>query len=208
MKNLRVFLLFVISGFLVSYIHAQEAKWDVHNRTLASYSSEGITGIELQGTPEGVGLAWLAGANFSEGVIEFDIQGANVPGQNFVGIAFHAEGNDVYDCVYFRPFNFVAKEQARKDHMVQYVSEPGFGWRILRETRTGEFEAEIPSPPNPDKWFHAKIEVRGKQVKVFIDGGSEPVLQVEKLNERTSGKIGFWVGYKTSGAIANLKIME
>ena len=208
MKNLRVLLLFVILGTTNSHIFAQKADFEVHNRTMVSHVSEGIEGIELQGTPEGVGLAWMKGASFSEGKIEFDVKGANVPGQNFVGIAFHGEDNDTYDCVYFRPFNFVAEEQARRDHMVQYVSEPGYGWRILRETRNGEFEAKIPSPPNPDKWFHVSIVVKGKNVQVFVEGESEPVLEVEKLNDRTSGKIGFWVGYKTSGAFANLEIGE
>ncbi len=208
MKNLRMFLWIVVYVLGFSLTNAQTGNFEVYNRTLVKHQSDGVKGIELQGNPDGVGIAWLKDASFSEGVIEFDIKGANVPGQNFVGIVFHAENSESYDCIYFRPFNFVAKEQARRDHMVQYVSEPAYGWRTLRETRTGEFEAEIPSPPNPDAWFHAKVEVRGKAVKVYVNEDSTPVLEVEKLNERTSGKIGYWVGYKTSAAFANLEIKK
>lgn len=208
MKNLRILLLIVICLSSFRYGLSQVEKFEVVNRTLKSYSQNGIQGIELQGTPEGVGIAWLKDTDFSEGIIEFDLKGANIPGQNFLGIAFHAVDEETYDCVYFRPFNFVAEEQGRRDHMVQYVSEPGFGWRTLRETRTGEFEAEIPNVPDPDSWFHAKVEVRGKNVKVFVDGASSPVLEVEKVSDRSSGKIGFWVGYKTAAAFANLKIKK
>ena len=208
MKNLRVLFLFVVCLFIYSSSWSQVEKFEVVNRALTSYSGDGIQGIELQGTPEGVGIAWLKDADFSEGTIEFDLKGANNPGQNFLGIVFHAENEESYDCVYFRPFNFVAEEQIRREHMVQYVSEPGFGWRTLRETRTGEFEAEIPNAPDPDSWFHAKVAVSGKTVKVFVEGETKPVLEVEKLNERTSGKIGFWVGYKTGAAFANLEIKK
>jgi hypothetical protein len=79
---------------------------------------------------------------------------------------------------------------------------------ILRENRTGEFENEIPLPPNPDDWFKAKIVVSEKAVKVFVEGVSDPVLNIERLTGTTSNKIGLWIGHGSSGRFRNLVLKK
>lgn len=154
------------------------------------------------------GVAFLKGVNFSEGTIEVDIRGRDLQGQSFVGIAFHGVDRQTTDVVYFRPFNFQAAEQIRRSHSVQYVSHPQHGWSTLRENFPGKYEKAITSPPDPNDWFHAKIEVKGDKITVYVDNSSTPSLTVTKLNPRTQGQIGLWVGYGSSGDFANLTIAK
>ena len=88
--------------------------------------------------------------------------------------------------------------------MVQYIYHPEYTWSRLREERTGEFEDEIPSPPDPDKWFKATIVVLDRHVEVYVEDRSEPVLKVERLSSVNRGKIGLWVGNGSSGRFRKL----
>jgi hypothetical protein len=84
------------------------------------------------------GLALLPGADFQDGVIEADVAlkvttppGVRDPG--FFGIAFRV-GPDAshYELFYLRPGNADAPDQAMRNHAVQYVSGPDYGWYKLR----------------------------------------------------------------------------
>ncbi len=182
----------------------QDQKIDVVNRTLSLYeSSQGA--VEMDAA-EGDGLGILKEIEFKVGTIELELLGENSPGRSFIGIAFNIEDEESFEAIYFRPFNFVAKDQARKDHMVQYINHPENTWRRLREERTGEFENEISAPPDPDGWFKATIKVSEKGVEVFLDDKAEPVLKVERLSTSKSDKIGLWVGNGSSGRFRNLVV--
>ncbi|MBL0743160.1 family 16 glycoside hydrolase [Chryseolinea lacunae] len=172
--------------------------------SLTPYESDGRQGVELVAADQRGGVAWLDGKTFSNGAIEFDVMGANKPGSSFVGIAFHAQNDSTYDGIYFRPFNFVAEKQLNRDHMVQYISMPQYDWSRLREERTGQFEKEIKPAPDPDKWFHARVEVTDDEVRVFVNRATTPALTVKKLNSNHSGKIGLWVGSNSFGRFANV----
>ena len=174
------------------------------NRTLSIF--EKSPGAVEMNTAEGDGLAVLKEVVFDGGTIELELLGENNPGRSFIGIAFNIQDEETFEAVYFRPFNFVATEQSRKDHMVQYIYHPEYTWFKLREERTGEFENEIPLPPDPDDWFKATIIVTEKQVEVFVGDKTEPVLKVERLTSFKSGKIGLWVGNGSSGRFRNLVV--
>ena len=150
------------------------------------------------------GLGILEDIEFDKGIIEVELLGENNPGKSFIGIAFNIQNDSTYEAVYCRPFNFIAKQQIRKDHMVQYIFHPEFTWRKLRGERTGEFEDEIADPPNPDDWFKLTINISDGKVKVFINEISEPVLIVDRLTSMESNKIGIWTGFGSSGRFRNL----
>jgi hypothetical protein len=175
------------------------------NRSLSLYT-QSTEAVEMDAA-EGDGLAILKEIKFEKGTIEVELLGENNPGKSFIGIAFNIQDPETFEAVYFRPFNFVATEQIRKDHMVQYIHHPEFTWYKLRESRTGEFESEIPLPPDPDKWFKARIEVSDKQVRVYVNDISEPVLSVERLTKGTSKTIGLWTGNGSSGRFRNLVLL-
>lgn len=185
--------------------HQKERITEV-NRSLTSFTKY-ADAVEMD-AHEGDGLGILKEIEFETGTIEIQLLGENNPGKSFIGIAFNIEDEDTFEAIYFRPFNFVATEQSRKDHMVQYVYHPDYTWYKLREDRTGEFENEIPVPPNPDLWFDAKIVVSKKGIKVFVDEIAEPVLHVERLAKSSSKKIGLWVGNGSSGRFRNLTLTQ
>lgn len=101
--------------------------------------------------------------------------------------------------------NFRAADPNKQSHAVQYVSEPRWPWQRLRKEKPGQFEKPIESAPEGDAWFHAKVVVEKRQVKVFVNGATEPSLVANELSDRLGGSVGLWGnGY---GVIANLKIM-
>jgi len=185
--------------------HQKECITEV-NRSLTSLTKY-ADAVEMD-AKEGDGLGILKEIEFETGTIKIQLLGENNPGKSFIGIAFNIKDNETFEAIYFRPFNFVATEQARKDHMVQYIYHPEYTWYKLREDRTGEFENEIPVPPDPDKWFDAKIVVSEKELMVFVDKIAEPVLGVDRLAKSKSKKIGLWTGNGSSGRFRNLILSQ
>ncbi len=204
--SIVIFLLIAVNSYGQQNISLSdklnEGKIKVINRTISLYGDQ-LDAIQLDAEKsDGVGI--LEDVEFDIGSIEVELLGENNPGRSFIGIAFNIQNDSTYEVVYFRPFNFVAEEQIRKDHMVQYIFHPEYTWRKLRSERTGEFEGEIAVPPNPDDWFKAKINISDKKVEVFVAGISEPVLVVERLTKIKSKKIGIWTGFGSSGRFKNL----
>jgi len=161
--------------------------------------------IHLNEMPDS-GVAWLTGISFTTGTIEFDVKGRNLLQRSFVGIAFHGTDSVSYDAIYFRPFNFKSVDKERQSHAVQYISLPANDWPKLREQHPNEYEKAVDPVPEPDEWFHAKIEVNSNEVKVFVNNSAVPSLVVRPLNNQPADKIGFWVGAGSSGDFSNLKI--
>lgn len=201
-----IFCLISISAFCQQRISLsdkfQEKKITAVNRIISLYENQ-QDAIEMN-AENSDGLGIIEDVEFEKGIIEVSLLGENNPGKSFIGIAFNIQNNKTFEVIYFRPFNFVAKEQIRKDHMVQYVFHPEFSWHKLREERTGEYEDEIAIPPNPDDWFKAIINIDEDKVKVYVNELSEPVLVIDRLTSTKSGKIGIWTGYGSSGRFRNL----
>lgn len=176
------------------------------NRLISIYGDSSNT-LEMNARDiDGLGI--LEDIEFDKGVIEIEFLGENNPGKSFIGIAFNIQNDNTYEAIYFRPFNFVAEEQIRKDHMVQYIFHPEFTWRKLRNERTGEFEDEISDPPNPDDWFKAIIKITDNTVDVYLNELIDPVLSVDRLSLSKSNKIGIWTGFGSSGRFRNLVLQR
>lgn len=172
------------------------------NRIISLYGDQ-PDAVEMNAkNSDGIGI--IEDVEFDKGIIEVELLGENNPGKSFIGIAFNIQNDKTYEVIYFRPFNFIAEEQIRKDHMVQYIFHPEFTWRKLRDERTGEFEDEIANPPNPDDWFKAIININDEIVKVYVNDISEPVLTIDRLTSTKSKKIGIWTGFGSSGRFRNL----
>jgi hypothetical protein len=181
-------------------------KLNVHRRTVSSlpHTPEAIS---LNESP-GDGIALIKGSNFKNGIIEVDLKGKDVFQKSFIGIAFHALNDSTYDAVYFRPFNFRATDSVRRIHAVQYVSHPQHTWKKLRDTQNAVFEKAVSPVPDPNEWVHAKIVVNNNDVTVFVNHSAAPSLTVRKLNKRSSGLIGLWVGDGSGGAFKNLVVTK
>ncbi len=179
----------------------KEKKLITNNRTVIPLTDGDKKGISLSG------VVWLKDVNFSTGTIEVDLRGKDEFQKSFIGIAFHGVDTVTTDVVYFRPFNFRAADPVRKIHAVQYVSEPEFPWHKLRDEKNGMYEKAVDPAPVGTDWFHAKIVVGEKEIKVFVNNSATPSLTVEKLNSRRDGLIGFWNG-GLNGDFANLTITK
>lgn len=152
-----------------------------------------------------VGLAIPAGLTFTTGTIDIDLKGKNVRGRSFLGVAFNVVDEKTFEAVYFRPFNFKADEPFR-DRAVQYIAWPANTWEHLRKNSPGKFEHRIEPVPDPDGWFHARIDVTERQLRVFVNDAKEAALVVERL--ATGGvkrPMGLFVD-SADGDYANLKV--
>jgi len=203
---ITIFFLISISSFCQRQISLsdkfQNKKIKAVNRIISLYGDQ-LDAVEMNAkNSDGIGI--LEDVEFDKGTIEIELLGENNPGKSFIGIAFNIQNETTYEAIYFRPFNFVAKEQIRKDHMVQYIFHPEFTWRKLRDERTGEFENEIEIPPNPDDWFKVIININEEKVEVYVNELSEPVLVIDRLISTKSKKIGIWTGFGSSGRFKNL----
>lgn len=153
-----------------------------------------------------VGLIWLPVEEFQNGSIEIVMRGKNEFQRSFIGIAFHGSNDSTYDAVYCRPFNFFAEGSIRRIRSIQYISHPTYTWEKLRTEQNGVFEKEIINPPDPDDWFKMTLVIDDKLIKAFINSNETPSLIVEKLDDRTSGKLGIFVADNSGGDFERIEI--
>jgi hypothetical protein len=181
----------------------------VRNATAEASEVEGKSAVRLKAKADSAtgvaGLALADGVGFTTGVIEIDLKGRSVR-PSFLGVAFNAADEKTFEAVYFRPFNFKAGGEFQ-GRAVQYVAWPEHPWAELRENRPGKFEGPVGSVPDPDKWFHARIEVGTKQVRVYVNGTKEPCLTVDRLAEGGGRRaVGLFVD-TGDGLYAGLKVV-
>src|SRR5713226_8179350 len=184
----------------------KDPRWKVAGRTTSVVDAKGKHALKI-GEGAGMGVVWLDGYDFANGVIEVDMLGRSQPVQgSFLGVAFRVVDAQTHDAVYFRPFNFRAADPARHSHAVQYVSHPRWPWQTLRSEHPGEYERAVVPEPDGDAWFHARIVVARPSVAVFVNGATAPCLNVKELSDRAHGPLGLWVGEGSGGHFANLRV--
>jgi hypothetical protein len=183
--------------------------WEVHNAIPEAVEVEGKRAVRLKATGDSangiVGLVLAEGVEFTTGVIEIDLKGKNVRGRSFLGVAFNVTDEETFEAIYFRPFNFKADGEF-KSRAVQYLAWPKHTWEELRKKQPGKFEGPVSSVSDPDKWFHARIEVGETKVRVFANEAKEPCLTVDRLAKNATGRrMGLFVD-SADGLYAGLKI--
>jgi hypothetical protein len=189
-----------------------EKIWSVINGDFDLATEQGRKVVRLRpkidpSKPSNIGLALVEGLAFAEGAIEVDLRGQGKVGRCFLGVTFSAVDGNTFEAVYFRPFNFSREPKSFRDHGVQYVSWPEHTWEKLRAETPGVYEAAVKPIPDPNGWFHARVEVTKQKVRVWIDGAKEPCLVVDRRSGRDKGKVGLWVDSR-EGTFSNLKIIS
>ncbi len=185
------------------------------NATVEGVSYLGRTGIRLRSTTldfNKLTIGLIREIEFSDGVIEVELSGEPGPdtGPNhrgFVGIAFRVDSNDPehYECIYLRPSNGRAGEQLQRNHTTQYASYPDYPWYRLRKDDPGKYESYVDLVPG--EWTKVRIEVKGKQAKLYVHGANQPCLVVNDLkSDRTSGSIAMWIAAGTVAHFRNLTV--
>jgi hypothetical protein len=184
----------------------KDPRWKIAGRTASMVDVKGKHALKLSES-EGMGVVWLNGYDFGNGVVEVDMLGRSQPVQgSFVGVAFRVVDARTHDTVYFRPFNFRAADPERHRHAVQYASHPDWPWQKLRSERPDQYERPVVPEPDGDEWFHARIVVERPKVSVFVNGATAPCLAVNELSSRAQGSLGLWVGEGSGGHFANLRV--
>lgn len=136
--------------------------------------------------------AYPRNLQFRDGIIECDMAGGA-----YLGISFRireVEGKRFSEDIYFR----ISGNQRPKT--VQYYPH---GKLKQEELHRPPYEQPI-RLIEQNEWFHVKIEVQGRQARVFLDHNQEPVQVIEDLmHDHTDGSVGVrsW-----GGRFANLKV--
>ena len=220
-KISRVFLITIIVSNLSLIFYSQETfaqktesinLFDLQNKDIHVINREAVYVDTLDkkylslSRDKEVGLIWLPVEEFQNGTIEIIMRGINEFQRSFIGIAFHGSNDSTYDAVYCRPFNFFAEDSIRRIRSIQYISHPKYTWEKLRTEQNGVFEKEIINSPDPDDWFKMTLIIDGKIIKAFINSNETPSLVVEKLGDRTSGKLGIFVADNSGGDFERIEI--
>jgi hypothetical protein len=156
----------------------------------------------------------IKGIDFKEGTIEVKVlsrllKNAPASARGFIGVAFHIDSlNSKFESIYLRPTNGRAEDQLRRNHSIQYFSYPDYKFDRLRKEAEGVYESYADMGLN--EWITMRIEVKGKQAKLFLNNNKQPSLIVNdlKLGDNISGAIGLWLDTGTEGFFADLKIRK
>jgi len=117
------------------------------------------------------GGAILKGINFANGTIEYDID-EFADNQGIDGIWFHQRGTESAENFYLRP----ESDCPKSIECLQYapVSHGQVQWEVYPQFETG-------APVHPTGWNHVKLVISGKRMNVFVNGQTQPALQVGEL---------------------------
>jgi hypothetical protein len=158
-------------------------------------------------------LALVTGTDFHDGTLELEVAGTASPGsepgmRGFLGLAFRVQtaGEQArFECIYLRTLNARSEDQLQRNHSVQYVSSPDWGWKRLRDQSPGQYESYVDLEPGA--WTKLQIVVSGTTARLFVHGGSQPVLVVHDLKlGDTHGAIALWSHESTDGYFSGLVV--
>jgi len=152
--------------------------------------------------------------DFSNGTIEVSVlsrllKNASASARGFIGVAFRINStNSQFECIYIRPTNGRADDQVRRNHSIQYFSYPDYKFDRLRKESPEVYESYADMGLN--EWIKLKIEVKGKQAKLFLNDNTQPSLIVNDLKhgENSSGAVGIYVDNGTEGYFTDLRIRK
>jgi hypothetical protein len=196
---------FVVVIFFLTQVHSgngqtlnlkellEKDHLDFVNRIAQAVSEQSI---RIPAYPDN-GLVWIHGIDFSEGIIEFEL---NIT-ESLAGIAYHGQNDHTYEAVYF---NFYQSKKEQK-HTVQYISHPRHTWSYLHKNKPGLFEKTIENLPAPGNWLPVKLEIRKEGVKIFKNQNTH-TLAVPSLSDCSCGKLGLYLGENFGGSFRNILI--
>jgi 3-keto-disaccharide hydrolase len=185
------------------------------NGTAQAASYHGRRAVKLvpaagQENTDGSMMAMVKGADFKDGTIELDVAGAPRAGapadmRGFIGIAFRVQGANREETIYLRPTNARCDDQLRRNHTLQYASDPDYPWYRLRKENPGVYESY--ADMQAGEWTHIKVVVAGTKAQLYVNGADQPALIVNDLKLGDGrGQIALWAHVTTEAYFSNLSI--
>ena len=117
------------------------------------------------------GSATLKEVEFEDGIIEVDLAVTGVA--SYPGVFFRRQAGDTYEHVYIRPHR-----AGRYPDALQYT--PVFNGLGSWQLYSGDgFTSGAEMPAN--QWVRLRVEVRGRQARVFLGEHPEPLLVISEL---------------------------
>jgi hypothetical protein len=198
MKSKLLVFLFLLLNTNFGFAQSGTINVDFTSETWKSLGAAAVKEFESElstSVSDGVGIAYLDGLDFQNGVIECDLYSPSP--KAYLGIAFRIGSLTNFECIYFQPHT------SGKRDAVQY--DPIFNMSATWQLYNGEsFQAVADIPTK--KWFHVKIEVRGDFAKVYLHNNPVETLTVKLKHDFSSGAVGV---YSYHPAIfKNLKITK
>jgi len=180
MKTIKILLTLCLTlSTIFSFCQTSEfekSKWIIlsDDNVVAAFVDtvyKGKQSIILDGQNKAIALR--KDLNLKNFRIEMDIAG-----EVMSGLGFHLADEQNYQFIYFRP-GLGGTEEA-----IQYIPiyNGGLSW-VFYNYPTYETTAEIKQL----EWFHVAIEVRGNNLKVFVNNSTTPQMDVSLLNTEVSG---------------------
>ncbi len=132
---------------------------------------KGKSSLKLDGKKQSIALT--KNMNIKNFRVEMDIAG-----EVMSGLGFRVANKHNYQFIYFRP------QMGGKRDAIQYIPiyNGALSW-VFYNYPTYETKADI----HALEWFHATIEVRGNNLKVFVNNSTEPQMDVTLLDTEISG---------------------
>lgn len=148
------------------------ADWEFPDGKVEFVDHEGFRAMHLL---PGSGPVILKDIGFTNGIIEFDVQPDR---PDFVSLFFRRESADENEVVYLRTWN--ADKPTAPDTLQYAPTVKGVTlWDLL-----GHYQASCDLHSNA--WNHVKLVAAGKQLRVFVNDMSGPVLAVPRMEGDTS----------------------
>lgn len=189
---------------------------EVINGSAETVNYRGVRAVKLVPAPATAGkdlsmLALLDGADFKDGTIEISVAGAPRPdapadSRGFIGISVRTGAHGAWSEVfYLRPTNGRAEDQLRRNHTVQYASDPEYPWYRLRQESPGVYEAY--ADVEAGAWTRMRIEVSGTSARLYLNGASQPCLIVHDLKHGDgAGRIALWAHVETDAYFGPISV--
>jgi hypothetical protein len=172
-----------------------------------------VTDAAPESTSDDGRFVVITGSQFEDGAIEVDVAGDRILGatevaRGFVGIAFRvAQDGPPFEAFYLRPYNGRSDDQLQRNHSAQYISSPEYPWNRLRQEFPGKYETYVDLMPG--EWTKMKIEVKGDQARLYINGAPEPTLIVNHLlHGKTKGGVALFISVRSMAHFSNLRISK
>jgi sugar lactone lactonase YvrE len=143
-----------------------------------------------------IGSAFLEGIELANGIIEYDI--AVDGSRSFPGITFRVTSPQEYEELYLRP------HASNRADALQYaaVFSGVAGWQLYNGKG---YTAAIEIPRG--EWLHIRLEMLGKQARVFVNHAEQPSLVINDLkHDVVKGGIGIKSARNRSACFSNFKV--